>query len=102
MESLVAKHVKTVVIANPAPKDWKYPAGRDPRTNTFCLRPQHIVSTAFLPEENPVRCILVAASIEGYLRREDGHKLLMETQEFPSFAADLLKAVKAHPQYFDI
>lgn len=42
-----------------------------------------------------MRCILAAAAVEGYLRHEDGHKFLKETQDVPNFAADLLKAVRA-------
>jgi hypothetical protein len=42
-----------------------------------------------------VRRTFAAASVEGYLRQEDGHKFSKETQEIPNFAADLLKAVRA-------
>ena len=95
MESQMAEHIKAIIVANPAPENWEFQRHRDPDTNTFCLTSQHITSAALLPEGHPVRCILAAAAVEGYLRHEDGHKFLKETQDVPNFAADLLKAVRA-------
>jgi hypothetical protein len=95
MESQMAEHIKAIIIANPAPVDWKFQRGRNPDTNVFCLTSQHIISAALLPEGHPVRYILAAAAVEGYLRREGDYKFLKETQEVPNFAADLLKEVRA-------
>jgi len=87
METLMAEHIKAIIIANPAPGLKSY-------TNTYCLTSKHIVSAASLPEEHPVRSILAAAAVKGYLR-DDNYRFLKETQEVPNFSADLLKAVKA-------
>jgi hypothetical protein len=88
METLMAEHIKAIIIANPAPSP------RKPDTNTHYLTSKHIISVASLPREHPVRSLLAAAAVEGYLR-DDNHKFLKETQEVPSFSVDLLKAVKA-------
>jgi hypothetical protein len=91
METLMAKRIKAIIIANPSPP---LKGTRDPDTNTYCLTSQHIISAAFLPKEHPVRRILAMAAVGGYLRH-DNHKLLRETQEVPNFSIDLLKSVKA-------
>lgn len=92
VETLMAEHIKAIIIANPAP--GSHLGRREPDTNTYCLTSKHIISAASLPEEHPVRSMLAAAAVEGYLR-DDNHKFLKETQEVPNFSADLLKAVKA-------
>ena len=79
METLMAEHIKAIIIAN---------------TSRHCLISRHIVSAASLPEEHPVRSLLAAAAVKGYLRGDD-HEFLKEVQEVPNFSADLLKAVKA-------
>jgi hypothetical protein len=88
METPMAEHIRAIIIANPAPSSGKSD------TNTYCLTSKHIVSAASLPEEHPVRSLLAAAAVEGYLR-DDNYRFLKETQEVPNFSADLLKAVKA-------
>ena len=93
MESLVAEHIKAIILANPAPEDWKFYMGRHPDTNTHCLTSQHIISAVSLPEGHSVRRILAAAAVEGYLR-VDKCKFLKETLEVPDFLVDLLKAVR--------
>jgi hypothetical protein len=95
MESLMAEHIKAIIIANSTPDGWKFQNHRHPDTNAYCLTSQHIISAALLPEGHPVRYIFAAAAVEGYLRQETGHKFLKEIQEVPNFAADLLKAVRA-------
>lgn len=88
METLMAEHIKAIIIANPAPSSGKSD------TNTYCLTSRHIVSAASLPDGHPVRSLLAAAAVKRYLR-DDNHKFLKEIQEVPNFYFDLLKAVKA-------
>jgi hypothetical protein len=96
MESLIAEHIKAIILANPAPKNSMFEKWRTPDTNTYCLTSQHIISAVHLPEWHPVRGILAAAAVEGYLRQEqDNYKFLRETSEVPDFSVDLLKAVRA-------
>jgi hypothetical protein len=91
MEIPMAERIKAIIIGNPGPP---YEGMGDPDTNTYCLTSQHITSAAFLPEGHPVRGILAAAAVEGYLRN-DYPKFLREAQEVPNFSFDLLKSVKA-------
>lgn len=91
METLMAEHIKATIINNPPPHSTA--SSRAPDTNTCHLTSRHIISGMHLPEGHPVRRLLVAAAVEGYLR-EDNHKFLKESQECTVFAADLLKAVK--------
>jgi hypothetical protein len=90
MESLMAEHIKAIILANPAPECSDFRNWRDPDTNTFCLTSHHIISAALLPEGHPVRSILATAVVKGYLRHEQ-HNFLKETQDVPNFSADLLK-----------
>jgi len=71
MESLMAKHIKTIILANPALEDSKWAGWRAPDTNTHCLTSQHITSAAALPEGHPVRAILAAGTVEGCLRQHN-------------------------------
>lgn len=50
MESLMAEHIKAIILANPAPEDMKWDGWRAPDTNTQCLTSQHITSAVALPE----------------------------------------------------
>ena len=68
MESVMAEHIKAIILANPGPEDWKWDKARAPDTNTRCLTSQHITSAVALPEGHPVRTILAAAAVEGCLR----------------------------------
>lgn len=92
METLMAEHIKAIILANPAP-EYGATAIRDPDTNTYCLVGQHITSAVLLPDGHPVRKVLVTAAVEGYIRR-DKHRLLKEIRESPNFAVDLLLQVK--------
>ncbi|KAJ5835738.1 hypothetical protein N7447_001764 [Penicillium robsamsonii] len=60
----------------------------------YYLTHQHIIWATFLPPGHLVRCILAAASVEGYLRDEN-YKFVQETQEYPTFGADLLQEVRS-------
>jgi len=84
----MAEHIRAIIIANPAPGQ------RKSDTNTYCLISKHIISAASLPEEHPVRSILAATAVKGYLL-DDNYRFQKETQEVPNFSADLLKTVKA-------
>jgi hypothetical protein len=94
MESMMAKSIKSVIMANPAPPAEGRRVSRYPDTNAYCLTPRHIISAAYLPDGHPVRDILATAAVEGFLLCDD-HKFLRESREVPNFSADLLKAVKA-------
>ena len=54
---------------------------------------EHICSASQLSQEHPVRCMVAAAGVEGYLRC-DNPKVLMMMEDCPSFALDLLKETK--------
>lgn len=94
MESLMAEHIKAIVLANPSPEGWKWEKGRAPDTNTRCLTSQHITSAAALPEGHPVRAILAMAAVEGCLRQHN-YQFESDTSKVPEFATDLLKAIRA-------
>jgi hypothetical protein len=68
MESLIAEHIKALILANPAPDDSKFYMWRPLDRNTHCFTSQHIISAVALPEGHSVRGILAAAAVEGYLR----------------------------------
>jgi hypothetical protein len=93
METLMAEHIKAIILANPAPEKNGIVQGRDPDTNTYCLVGQHITSAALLPDGHPIRKVLAIAAVEGYIRRNK-HKFVKEICSSPNFAADLLLEVK--------
>ena len=93
MEIQMAEHIKAILLANPAPKNSLFEQDRDPDTNTYSLAPQHIISAALLPSGHPIRKVLAAAAVEGYVRH-DRHKFLKEIRETPDFAVDLLMEIK--------
>ena len=94
MESLMAEHIKATILANPAPEDWKWCGARPPDIHTHCLTSKHITSAVALPEGHPVRMILAAATVEGFLRGHN-YKFEKEASSVPNFSTDLLKAVRA-------
>jgi hypothetical protein len=89
----MTEHIRAIILANPAPLDPEW-FGRAPDTNTYCLTSQHITSAVALPKGHPVRAILAAATVEGYLR-EHNYKFEREASTVPEFCVDLLKAVRA-------
>lgn len=93
MESQMARYIKDILVANPDPRSDDFFV-RHIDTNTYCLTRQHIIWATFLPPGHLVRCILAAASVEGYLRDEN-YKFVKETHEYPTFAADLLQEVRS-------
>ena len=90
MEMLLAEHIKALVLGN-APQ-------RIASVNNSFFMSQHIVNAAKLWRGHPVRSIIAAASVEGYIR-QDKFRFQTEVREIPGYAADLLeevnKAVKA-------
>ena len=90
LEAQMARYIRKTLIANPNPESNHF--WRHADTNTFCLTSQHISSASFLPPHHPVRRVLAAASVEGYLR-DQNHKFAPETLQYPSFGADLLREV---------
>jgi hypothetical protein len=93
METLMAEHIKAIILSNPAPESTQFGHSRDPDTNTYSLTGQHITSASFLPGGHPIRKVVAAAAVEGYLRH-DKHKFLEEIREATNFAVDLLEEVK--------
>ncbi|KAH6678601.1 hypothetical protein B0J14DRAFT_697585 [Halenospora varia] len=93
MESLMAERIKAIIISNPVPKTGS-PPGPSELKDTSWLRSKHITSVADLPDGHPVRHILAAAAVHGYLRH-DYHKFSKAMREVHSFSVDLLDAVKA-------
>ena len=91
MESMLAEHIKEVIIANPKPNGYHGDSDR----YTHYLTSQHIISAASLPQGHPVRSLFATAAVQGYLQH-DNYKFLRESQEVPNFSADLLAAVKAN------
>lgn len=88
LEDTNAQYIKDILISNPHPKNKN--SWRSVDSNTYFLKYEHIVSATQLPQKHPVRSVLAAASVEGYLRSRV-HKVHEETQAYPSFGADLLR-----------
>ncbi|TVY26289.1 hypothetical protein LHYA1_G005796 [Lachnellula hyalina] len=93
IESMMAEHIKAVILTNPAPEDRQYEGWRAPDTHAHCLTSEHIISAVALPEGHPVRAILAAATVEGYLGQRM-YKFEKEASSVPEFAFDLLKALR--------
>ncbi|KAJ5493929.1 hypothetical protein N7463_010016 [Penicillium fimorum] len=94
MESQMAQYIKAILVSNPDPRRNDFFIGRHIDTNTFCLTRQHIMWATSLPPGHSVRRILAAASVEGFLR-DKNYKFVQETQEYPTFGADLLQEVRS-------
>ncbi|KAJ5489175.1 hypothetical protein N7539_004065 [Penicillium diatomitis] len=90
LETKMAQYIREIIIANPHPEAKKFWPPVD--INTYWIDREHIISAISLRREHPVRQTLAAASVAGYLR-SDNYKFIEETQEYPSFAADLLLEV---------
>lgn len=87
METTMAEHIRATILANTAPESYEYDG------NTYNIEPSHIISASCLPAGHPVRKMLAAASVRGYLREED-HKFSKEAREVVNYASDLLDAAK--------
>jgi hypothetical protein len=91
LESLIAGHIKTIILTNKPAKAGVFTTPLD--EHTYHLTLEHINSGVLLPEGHSVRKMLVSAAVKGYLLR-DHRKVFMEIQGLPDFAVDLLKEVK--------
>ncbi|KAJ6190741.1 hypothetical protein N7519_000762 [Penicillium mononematosum] len=88
IQSAVADKIKKVICSRN-----KQNGGSFPKDNTSSLKSAHIISGTFLPRGHPVRSILAAACVCGYLRQKN-HKFAQEAEDHPTFAADLLREVQ--------
>jgi hypothetical protein len=70
MKSLMAAHIKAVILANPAPESSQVPKAKigSGKKHLFCLASQHINSAARLTKGDPVCRILATAAVEGSCR----------------------------------
>ena len=89
MRTQLAKGMKEIILASPKPA----PGESYVDVNTQHLTTQHSCSVATLPTKHPVRRMVAAASVEGYLRNEK-YKFADEIQKYPTFAADLLEITR--------
>ncbi|TVY37975.1 hypothetical protein LOCC1_G006240 [Lachnellula occidentalis] len=93
LETLIAEHIKNIILKNPSPLDHKWDNQRHGDNNMFHISSQHLRSAWKLPDGHPVRKILAAASVEGYFRCSRP-KFYQETREIPGFMGDLLDEIK--------
>ncbi|PKY07188.1 hypothetical protein P168DRAFT_90037 [Aspergillus campestris IBT 28561] len=91
LETTLAQYIRNIIKHNPDPMTGGYCRHVD--TNTYCLTQDHIASATLLPRGHPVRSVLAAASVEGFLRHAD-YKFCEEAQAYPSFGADLLQEIR--------
>ncbi|KAJ5374086.1 hypothetical protein N7517_006092 [Penicillium concentricum] len=91
IESQIAQYIKETIIANPQLEDDI--DGSFVNNNIFWLDDQDIISGILLHDGHPVRQILAAASVAGYLQTEN-HKFAELAQRYPKVAADLLHEVR--------
>ncbi|KAJ5192612.1 hypothetical protein N7449_008754 [Penicillium cf. viridicatum] len=87
LETIMAQYIRNILKHNPHPENNR--AWRHVDSNTFYLTDDHIASATLLPREHPVRSVLAAASVEGFLRSKQ-HKFSEEVHAYPSFGVDLL------------
>jgi hypothetical protein len=91
LESTMAQYIKNILKSNPHPQTNKY--WRHVDSNTYYLTHDHIASATLLPREHPVRSVLAAAFVEGFLRSPE-HKFSKEIDAYPSFGADILQETR--------
>lgn len=89
LESVMAQYIKDILLLKSSAVLGIF----DVNTNTRHLIPDHIASATLLPRGHPVRRVLAAASVAGYLRSPE-YRFSEETQIYPSFGADLLQEVR--------
>jgi hypothetical protein len=89
MEAEVAESIKALIIHHREMLDYS-----TEEKNTYYLTSQHISSAVNLPEEHPVRRLLAETSVEGYFTHNN-FKFKPETRSLSTFAADLLREIKA-------
>lgn len=91
LETIMAEYIRNIIIFNPHPQNKN--SWRHVDSNTYHLEHDHIVSATLLPPAHPVRRVLAAASVEGFLR-STRHKFSEETNAYPSFGANLLQETR--------
>lgn len=91
LESLMAEHIKQIILANKPAQKSVFTAPLDDHTHHLTL--EHINSGVLLPEGHSVRKMLASAVVKGYLLR-DQRKFFKEILGLPYFAVDLLREVK--------
>ncbi|KAJ5875897.1 uncharacterized protein N7529_001481 [Penicillium soppii] len=92
LEDEMAQYIKHIIITAKAHPS-AFLSWRIADINTHWLTTDHIDSATYLPLGHPVRRTLAAASVRGYLQ-SDKHKFAQETQDYPSFGADVLQEVR--------
>jgi hypothetical protein len=96
VEELMAERIKAVILAHPAPKTHCFEHFRHPDTNTYRITSRAVLWASGLAKGHAVRKMLATTAVEGFLRGiEHKHKFFEETQEIPSFGADVLNAVES-------
>lgn len=91
LETIMAEYIKNILKHNPHPQNnscWRHVD-----SNTYYLTHNHIASAILLPREHPVRSVMAAASVEGFLRSANP-KFSEEIHAYPSFGADLLQETR--------
>lgn len=91
LKTTMAQYIRNILKCNPHPNNNDY--WRHVDSNTYYLTHDHIASATLLPREHPVRSVLAAASVEGFLRSAE-YKFSKETHAYPSFGADLLQEIR--------
>ncbi|KAJ5537066.1 hypothetical protein N7513_010252 [Penicillium frequentans] len=87
LEDPVAQYIKAILVQNP------HPVPEDIDANTHSLTSDHIISAAVLHRHHPVRRLLAAASVRGYLQsRTSDFPVFIDS--CPSYAIDLLWEVR--------
>lgn len=87
IESQTAQYIKEIIIANPKPSKTKSLVPYN--SNTHYLGSEDIISGILLHDKHPVRRVLAAASVKGFLQSAS-HDYAATAQEYPEFGADLL------------
>jgi hypothetical protein len=90
VESMMAEHIRQVILAHRPAQDSVF--ATPPDEHTYYLRLEHIRSGVLLPKGHLVRKMLASAAVKGYLLCNHG-KSFKETQRLPDFAVDLLREV---------
>ena len=90
LEKTMAEYIENILKHNRHPETKVTVRYFD--SNTYYLTHDHIASATLLPRGHPVRNIVAAASVEGFLRSEDP-KFSEEAHTYPSFGADLLQEI---------
>ncbi|KAJ5975377.1 hypothetical protein N7481_009084 [Penicillium waksmanii] len=93
LENTIAQCIEDIIISTPHPKNSATSSRRAFNTHTYYLRRDHIASASILHQGHPVRTVLAAASVEGFLRTETP-KFSEEIQAYPSFGADVLLEIR--------